>query len=98
MGIAKIPSRRCSSLIEPSVAAVRVGRDENGGYITNPTLEQYETGGMEIVVAGTSDAVMMVEGGAKEISEEVFLEAVAFAHEEIKKIVKAIDQLAKKVG
>jgi len=81
-----------------NVAAVRVGRDENGGYITNPTLEQYETGGMEIVVAGTSDAVMMVEGGAKEISEEVFLEAVAFAHVEIKKIVKAIDQLAKKVG
>jgi polyribonucleotide nucleotidyltransferase len=81
-----------------NVAAVRVGRDENGAFITNPTLEQYETGGMEIVVAGTSDAVMMVEGGAKEISEEVFLEAVAFAHEEVKKIVKAIDQLAKKVG
>jgi polyribonucleotide nucleotidyltransferase len=81
-----------------NVAAVRVGRDENGGYITNPTLEQYESGGMEIVVAGTSDAVMMVEGGAKEISEEVFLDAVAFAHTEIKKIVKAIDQLAKKAG
>ncbi len=83
---------------QKNVAAVRVGRDENGGYITNPTLEQYETGGMEIVVAGTADAVMMVEGGAKEISEEVFLEAVAFAHAEIKKIVKAIDQLAKKAG
>ena len=83
---------------QKNVAAVRVGRDESGGFITNPTLEQYESGGMEIVVAGTSDAVMMVEGGAKEISEEVFLEAVAFAHEEIKKIVKAIDQLAKKAG
>ena len=81
-----------------NVAAVRVGRDESGNYITNPTLEQYESGGMEIVVAGTADAVMMVEGGAKEISEEVFLDAVAFAHAEVKKIVKAIDQLAKKVG
>ena len=82
-----------------NVAAVRVGRDENGKLHHQPdAAEQYETGGMEIVVAGTSDAVMMVEGGAKEISEEVFLEAVAFAHTEIKKIVKAIDQLAKKAG
>jgi polyribonucleotide nucleotidyltransferase len=83
---------------QKNIAAVRVGRDENGNYVANPTLEQYEAGGMEIVVAGTADAVMMVEGGAKEISEEEFLGAVAFAHDEIKKIVKAIDQLAKKAG
>jgi polyribonucleotide nucleotidyltransferase len=81
-----------------NVAAVRVGRDEAGNYITNPSLDQYEVSGMEIVVAGTADAVMMVEGGANEISEDDFLGAVAFAHEEIKKIVKAIDQLAKKAG
>jgi polyribonucleotide nucleotidyltransferase len=83
---------------EKTVAAVRVGRDEDGNYICNPTLPQYETGGMEMVVAGTADAVMMVEGGMKEIGEDVFLGAVEFAHENIKKIVKAIDQLAKKVG
>ena len=83
---------------QKNIAAVRVGRDENGKYIANPALAQYETGGMEIVVAGTADAVMMVEGGAKEITEEEFLGAVAFAHDEIKKIVKAIDQLAKKTG
>ena len=84
---------------EKTVAAVRVGRDEaKKDYICNPTLPQYETGGMDIVVAGTADAVMMVEGGGHEISEEDFLGAVAFAHEEIKKIVKAIDQLAKKAG
>jgi polyribonucleotide nucleotidyltransferase len=81
-----------------NVAAVRVGRDEDGKYICNPTMPQYETGGMDIVVAGTSDAVMMVEGGGNEISEEEFLGAVEFAHGEIKKIVKAIDQLAKKIG
>ena len=81
-----------------TVAAVRVGRDEDKKYICNPTMPQYETGGMDIVVAGTSDAVMMVEGGGNEISEEDFLGAVAFAHDEIKKIVKAIDQLAKKAG
>ena len=80
-----------------NVAAVRVGR-EDGKLITNPTLPQYETGGMDIVVAGTKDGVMMVEGGGKEISEEELLEAVAFGHEEIKKIVAAIDELAKKAG
>ena len=83
---------------DKNVAAVRVGRDENGKYIINPTLPQYETGGMEIVVAGTMDAVMMVEGGGHEMSEEDFLGAVEFAHVEIKKIVKQIDALAKKAG
>ena len=83
---------------DKNVAAVRVGRDEAGAYICNPTLPQYETGGMDIVVAGTSDAVMMVEGGGNEISEEDFLGAVEFAHAEIKKIVKQIDALAKKAG
>jgi polyribonucleotide nucleotidyltransferase len=80
------------------VAAVRVGRDESGAFVCNPTLPQYESGGMEIVVAGTADAVMMVEGSAKEISEETFLGAVSFAHDEIKKIVVAIGELARKAG
>jgi len=83
---------------EKTVAAVRVGRDENGKYLCNPTLPQYESGGMDIVIAGTADAVMMVEGGGNEISEEDFLGAVEFAHAEIKRIVKSIDQLAKKAG
>ena len=84
---------------EKTVAAVRVGRDESkANYICNPTMPQYETGGMDIVVAGTADAVMMVEGGGHEISEEDFLGAVEFAHVEIKKIVASIDQLKKKVG
>ena len=84
---------------EKTVAAVRVGRDESkANYICNPTMPQYETGGMDIVVAGTADAVMMVEGGGHEISEEDFLGAVEFAHVEIKKIVASIDQLKKKAG
>jgi polyribonucleotide nucleotidyltransferase len=83
---------------EKPVAAVRVGRDEKGKYICNPTLPEYETGGMDIVIAGTDEAIMMVEGGGNEISEEEFLGAVEFAHVEIKKIVKAINQLAKKHG
>ncbi len=83
---------------EKTVAAVRVGRNENGEYICNPALPEYEPGGMDIVIAGTDEAVMMVEGGGNEISEEDFLGAVAFAHEEIKKSGGAIDELAKKVG
>ncbi len=83
---------------EKTVAAVRVGRDEDGEYIVNPTLDQYVTGGMDIIIAGTADAVMMVEGGGDEITEDDFLGAVEFAQGEIKKIVKAIDQLAKKAG
>jgi polyribonucleotide nucleotidyltransferase len=83
---------------EKTVAAVRVGRDERGEYLCNPTIPQYETGGMDIVVAGTADAVMMVEGGMQELDEETFLGAVAFAHENIKKIVKAIDELAARAG
>jgi polyribonucleotide nucleotidyltransferase len=83
---------------QATVAAVRVGRDEDGKFILNPTMPQYESGGIDIVVAGTADAVMMVEGGGHEISEEDFLGAVETAHDAIKKIVKAIDQLAKKAG
>ncbi len=83
---------------DKTIAAVRVGRDEDGEYICNPTLAEYEPGGMDIVIAGTADAVMMVEGGGNEISEEDFLGAVEFAHGEIRKIVAAIDELAKKNG
>jgi polyribonucleotide nucleotidyltransferase len=83
---------------DKTVAAVRVGRDESGNYICNPTLPQYKTGGMDIVIAGTADAVMMVEGGGDEISEEDFLGAVEFAHDNIKKIVASINELAKKAG
>lgn len=81
-----------------NIASVRVGRTPEGAFICNPTLEEYETGGMDVVVAGTSDAIMMVEGGGKEFSEDEFLGAVAFAHDEIKRIIAAIDQLAKKAG
>jgi polyribonucleotide nucleotidyltransferase len=83
---------------EKTVAAVRVGRDEKGKYIINPTLPEYETGGMDLVVAGTADAVMMVEGSFHEISEDELLAAVEVGHENVRKIVAAIDKLAKKVA
>ncbi|MBV8149051.1 MAG: polyribonucleotide nucleotidyltransferase, partial [Candidatus Eremiobacteraeota bacterium] len=83
---------------DKTIAAVRVGRDASGAFVCNPTLPQYASGGMEIVIAGTEDAVMMVEGGGNEITEDDFLGAVEFAHSEIRSIIKAIDQLAKKAG
>ncbi|NUN09406.1 MAG: polyribonucleotide nucleotidyltransferase [Ignavibacteriaceae bacterium] len=68
------------------VGEVRVGR-VNGQLVCNPTHSEIAAGDLELVVAGTEDSIMMVEGEAKELSEEVMLEALMFAHAEIKKIV-----------
>lgn len=69
------------------IGAVIVGRVD-GKLIINPNLEQSEKSDMHIVVAGTKDAVMMVEAAANEVPEDEILEAIMFAHEEIKKIVE----------
>lgn len=71
--------------LEP-IGEVRVGRID-GKFIVNPTFEQIEKSDLELVVAGTETSIMMVEGEAKEISETDVLDALKFAHEEIKKIV-----------
>jgi polyribonucleotide nucleotidyltransferase len=68
------------------MAEVRVGRID-GAFIINPTHAQIQVSDLELVVAGTADSIMMVEGEAKELSEEEILDALRFAHEEIKKIV-----------
>ncbi len=68
------------------VAAVHLGRVD-GRFIINPTSEQSSKSEMDLIIAGTKDAVTMVEAGAKEVPEEIILEAIFFAHEEIKKIV-----------
>lgn len=69
------------------IAGVRVGRVD-GELIINPTVEQSEKSDMDICVAGTRDAILMVEGGAKEVPESDILDAIMFAHEEIKKVVE----------
>ncbi|GAW94295.1 polyribonucleotide nucleotidyltransferase [Calderihabitans maritimus] len=74
------------------IGAVAVGRVD-GKLIINPTLEQSEKSDMHLVVAGTRDAVMMVEAGAKEVPEDVMLEAIMLGHEEIKRIVDFIEEL-----
>jgi len=68
------------------IAEIRIGRVD-GAYIVNPTHAQIEAGDLELVVAGTADSIMMVEGEAKNVSEEILLEALQVAQEAIKKIV-----------
>ena len=79
------------------VAGVKIGR-VNGQFVVNPDLETMAKSELHLVVAGTSDAVMMVEAGANELSEAIMLQALELAHVEIKKIVAKINELAKKVG
>lgn len=72
------------------IGAVIVGLID-GNFIINPTREQAEKSEMHLAVAGTKDAVIMVEAGAKEVPEDVMLEAIMFGHEEIKKIVAFLE-------
>ncbi|RJG55495.1 polyribonucleotide nucleotidyltransferase [Sphingobium terrigena] len=79
------------------IGAARVGY-KDGEYQLNPSLDEVKTGELDLVVAATYDAVMMVESEAKELSEEIMLGAVLFAHEASKKIVDAIISLAEKAA
>ncbi|WP_116091173.1 polyribonucleotide nucleotidyltransferase [Sphingomonas crusticola] len=79
------------------IGAARVGYID-GEYILNPTLDQIKSGDLDLVVAATGNAVMMVESEAKELSEEVMLGAVVFAHDASKKVVNAIIDLAEKAA
>ncbi|WP_442679129.1 polyribonucleotide nucleotidyltransferase [Sphingomonas sp. ASY06-1R] len=79
------------------IGAARVGYID-GEYILNPTLDQIKTGDLDLVVAATGNAVMMVESEAKELSEDVMLGAVVFAHDASKKVINAIIDLAEKAA
>ena len=79
------------------VACVRVGLLE-GKLVVNPTYTEQKTSLLNIVVAGTDEAIVMVESGALEVSEETVADALEFAHTEIRKIVAVIKELGKKVN
>ncbi len=79
------------------VAGIRIGL-MNGELIVNPSYEQVEQGDLELTVAGTAAAVTMVEAGAKQVSDEKMLEAIALAHEEIKKLCALQEELKKKAA
>lgn len=82
---------------EGPTASVLIGMVD-GNFIINPSLEQREKSDMHLVVSGTKDAIMMVEAGANEVPESVMLDAILYAHEEIKKIVEFIEEIVKEVG
>jgi polyribonucleotide nucleotidyltransferase len=79
------------------IAGARVGYID-GEYILNPTKAQVKEGALDLVVAGTGDAVMMVESEAKELSEEEMLNGVMFAHRSIQPVIDAIIRLAEKAA
>lgn len=81
---------------EGPAAEVRVGRI-NGNLIANPTHQQLKESDLELVVAGTADSIMMVEGESKELSEDDILDALKFAQEEIKKLVQLQVELANEI-
>lgn len=70
----------------------------DGNYVVNPTQEQRAVSELHLVVSGTKDAIMMVEAGANEVKESVMLEAILFAHEQIKQIVSFIEDIQREVG
>ncbi len=78
-------------------ASVQVGLVDDR-FVINPTLAQREASKMNLTVSGTKEAIMMVEAGADEVSEKTMLDAIMFAHEEIKKIVEFIDAIVAEVG
>jgi polyribonucleotide nucleotidyltransferase len=80
------------------IGAARVGYDTEKGYILNPTAAQLEVSQLEMVVAGTKSAVLMVESEAKELSEDLMLGGVLFAHQEMQVAVNAINELKAEAG
>ena len=79
------------------VAAVKVGRVD-GEFIINPTVEQSEKSDIDLTVAGTKDAINMVEAGAREASEDDMLEALMFGHEAIKKLIAFEEEVISAIG
>src|SRR6188472_29790 len=82
---------------EKTIAGVRIGLVD-GQYVVNPTFEQRKQSKLDLVVAGSKDGLVMVEAGAKEVSEVQVVEALNVAHAAIKQIVAAIDDMAKAAG
>jgi len=79
------------------IGAVRIGRvDEK--FIVNPTYEEMENSQLDLRIAGTRDAILMVESGSDEMSEDVIVEAISFAHEAIQPLIDVQEKMAKEVG
>ncbi|WP_077621922.1 polyribonucleotide nucleotidyltransferase [Sediminibacillus massiliensis] len=90
LGISDIP-------FDGPIAGAIVGRVD-GEFVINPSIEQQEKSELNLTVAGTKDAINMVEAGANEVPEEVMLEAIMFGHEEIKRLVAFQEEIIAEVG
>ncbi len=88
--ISKIP-------FDGPIAGVKVGR-VNGKLVINPSVEELDNSDMDLTVAGTSEAINMVEAGAKEVSEDDMLEALMFGHDAVKELIKFENKIIKEVG
>jgi polyribonucleotide nucleotidyltransferase len=82
---------------ENPIAGVRVGLIEDR-FVVNPTYEQTRASSLNLVVAGSEEAIVMVEAGAREVSEEVIIEALMFGHNEIKKLCRLQKEIYEKLG
>ncbi len=82
---------------EGPVGAVRVGQVD-GRFVANPTLSEQDRSPLDLVIAATEDAVLMVEAGAREVPEEVMLEAIAFGHAECRRLVRVQRDLVARAG
>ena len=80
------------------IGGARVGYSEDSGYLLNPTYSELEDSALDMVVAGTKDAVLMVESEANELSEDIMLGGVLFAHQEMQSVINVIEQLADEAG
>ncbi len=80
------------------IGAARVGYTQDQGYLLNPSFKQLATSELDMVVAGTKDAVLMVESEAKELPEDIMLGAVLYAHQEMQVVVQACAELARDAG
>ncbi|MFN3310425.1 MAG: polyribonucleotide nucleotidyltransferase [Thermomonas sp.] len=87
----------CGSPFQGPIGAAKIGYI-NGQYVLNPSVSELKTSDLELVVAGTSNAVLMVESEAKELSEDVMLGAVMFGHREMQKAINAINELVTEAG
>ncbi len=80
------------------IGAARVGYTTDGGYLLNPSYESLKTSELDMVVAGTSEAVLMVESEANELPEDIMLGAVLYAHQEMQAVIQACAELARDAG
>ncbi len=88
----------CGVPFNGPVGGARVGYSAEKGYMLNPLYSELADSQLDMVVAGTTDAVLMVESEASELPEDIMLGAVLYAHQELQAVIQVIDELAKEVG